>query len=223
MLNMRSTDDRSTTARIRDAAIECFAEDGVGSTSIRMIAARAGVSPALVIHHFGSKESLRVACDEHVAAAIRDLKSDAMAAGPGFDPLTAFRRQTEGPPIAKYLARTLVDGSPHVAALVDEMAADAAAYMEVGVETGMITKSRFPRQRASILTIWSLGALVLHEHLERLIGVDITTDLSIDPKAAGNYVGPATELASGFITEATRELMESAFVDLPKEQEKEAT
>src|SRR3712207_8086528 len=48
-------DDLTGRARIRDAAIRRFAVDGFG-TSVRAIAADAGVSPGLVIHHFGSKE-----------------------------------------------------------------------------------------------------------------------------------------------------------------------
>ena len=88
---MRSTDDRTTAARIRDAAIECFAAEGVAGTSIRTIAAASGVSPGLVIHHFGSKDELRTACDDYVAALIRELKSEAIAAGAGIDPVAALR------------------------------------------------------------------------------------------------------------------------------------
>ena len=138
-----------------------------------------------------------------------------MTAGERFDPLDAFRRQTQGPPILRYLARTLTDGSEYVASLVDEMVADAAEYMQTGVETGMITPSRFHRERAAILTIWALGGLVLHEHLERLLGVDITTDLS-DPSYARNYMGPVMDLAGGFITETTRAIMAEAFVTVPE-------
>ena len=104
-------DDRSTPARIRDAAITCFASEGVAATSVRAIAAEAGVSAGLVIHHFGSKDELRVACDEHVAHLIRDVKGSAMAAGAGLDPLQAMR-SFSGPPLVRYLAKTLIDGSP---------------------------------------------------------------------------------------------------------------
>ena len=44
--------------RIRDAAAELFARDGFAATGVREIAALAGVAPALVIRHFGSKEAL---------------------------------------------------------------------------------------------------------------------------------------------------------------------
>mgnify|MGYP001828079512 CR=1 FL=1 len=220
---MRSTDDRSTVARIRDAAITEFAANGVDGTSIRTIAAAAGVSPGLVIHHFGSKDELRVACDEYVAGIIRDVKGGAMASGGAFDVTAAFR--TVGDlPAAKYLARTLVDGSPHVAELVDEIVNDAAAYVRTGVETGMIRPSSHEYERAAILTIWGLGSLVLHEHLERLIGVDITADFSRDPKSVSAYMAPILEVyGQGLFTETTVHLMREAFVDAPQQNtEKES-
>jgi AcrR family transcriptional regulator len=221
MLYMRSRDDRTTTARIRDAAITEFAANGVDGTSIRTIATSAGVSAGLVIHHFGSKEGLRVACDEYVAGIIREVKGGAMASGGGFDVTAAFRTVGEIP-AAKYLARTLVDGSPHVAELVDEIANDAMKYVATGVDTGMIKPSDYERERAAILTIWGLGALVLHEHLERLIGVDITADFSNDPKAVSSYMAPILEIyANGFLTETTVELMSEAFVNAPKDPHQE--
>lgn len=207
-----SIDDRTAKARIRDAAIVCFAEDGIDATTARKVAAAADVSPGLVMHHFGSMDGLRAACDEYVAAKIRDLKSGAMAAGAGFDPLAALRSQQSEPPFAKYLARTLVDGSPHVADLVDEIVADAIKYAETGVETGMLTPSRYPAERAAILTVWSLGALVLHEHLARLIGIDITEPLD-DPTVASSYMAPVLEIFSGFLTETTVQMMSEAFVE----------
>lgn len=216
---MRSRDDRTTVARIRDAAIAEFAAQGVAATSVRTIAHAAGVSPGLVIHHFGSKEKLRDACDVYVAAMIRELKTGAMAAGAGFDPLAALRSNAAGPPAAKYLARTLVDGSPHVANLVDEIVNDAVGYIETGVETGMLAPSKFPRERAAILTMWTLGGLVLHEHLERLIGIDITADFSQNPAAMSSYALPAMEILSGFITETYQELLSEAFIDASIEEE----
>jgi AcrR family transcriptional regulator len=211
-------DDRTAKARIRDAAIGCFAEHGIGATTARKVATAAGVSPGLVMHHFESMDGLRVACDEYVTVMIRELKAGAMAAGAGFDPLAALRDQESGPPFAKYLARTLIDGSPHVVDLVDELVADAVAYTETGVEMGMLTPSRYPRERAAILTVWSLGALVLHDHLARLIGVDITEPLD-DPKAASSYVAPVLEIFSGFLSQTTVQMMSEAFVEASTEKE----
>jgi AcrR family transcriptional regulator len=208
-----SDPDVTARARIRDAAIARFADDGVAASSVRAIAADVGVSPALVIHHFGSKDALRVACDQHVAALVREQKTAAMAAGPQLDPLGALRQAGEGPPVLRYLARTLIDGSPHVAELVDELVDDAVGYMEQGVDAGLLRPTDDPRGRATVLTLWSLGALVLHEHAHRLLGVDLAGDLASDPAAALPYLRPATEiLGRGVIDPAYYEQLRAGLV-----------
>ena len=50
--------DLTANARIREAALELFAADGVAATSMRSVAAKAHVSPSLVVHHFGTKAGL---------------------------------------------------------------------------------------------------------------------------------------------------------------------
>lgn len=47
-----------TRDRILASARELFARNGIGNTSIRSIAADAGVDPALVHHYFGTKTQL---------------------------------------------------------------------------------------------------------------------------------------------------------------------
>ena len=52
----------STTAdEVLTAALRLFAERGFTATTIRAIAAAAGVNPALVYHHFGDKQRLETA------------------------------------------------------------------------------------------------------------------------------------------------------------------
>jgi AcrR family transcriptional regulator len=101
-----------TRTRIRDAAIARFAAAGVGATTLRSIAEAAGVSAQLVVHHFGSKAALAVACDEHVTATIRAHKTAVMAAGPNADPVQALRDSEAEGPLLAYLARRLADDSP---------------------------------------------------------------------------------------------------------------
>jgi AcrR family transcriptional regulator len=199
--------DRTARARIRDAALERFAAHGVAGTSLKAIAEDAGVSPPLVVHHFGSKDGLRRACDEYAAATIREQKHAAMAEGLRTDPLASLRRLEQGPPVLRYLARTLGDGSPQVVELLDEMVDDAVGYMEEGVRTGALKPTERPRERAIVLVVWSLGALTLHEHIERLLGVDITAN-SEDLAA---YVLPAGEiLAHGVLAEDAYERVREA-------------
>ena len=54
----RRPGDSTTRGGILEAALASFAEHGYDRATIRDIAARAAVDPALVIHYFGSKEAL---------------------------------------------------------------------------------------------------------------------------------------------------------------------
>jgi AcrR family transcriptional regulator len=64
---MRVADsDLTASARIRNAALEGFARDGIAGTTIRDVAKAAGVSPGLVQHHFKTKADLERAVNEHV-------------------------------------------------------------------------------------------------------------------------------------------------------------
>ena len=167
-------EDRTARARIRDAAIACFAARGVDGTSLKTIAEEAEVSQGLILHHFGTKQGLRTACDEYTVATIQASKTSAMGQGPQMDPLAAMRAESDGPPVLEYLARTLADGSPEVAALVDGIVEAGHAALDEGVKSGMLKPIDQPREVAIVLTLWSLGLLTLHRHAERLLGVDIT-------------------------------------------------
>ncbi len=65
-------DDFTARARLRQAALELFALRGYRGASVRAIADRAGVSPGLVVHHFGSKDGLRRAVDAWMVQEFSD-------------------------------------------------------------------------------------------------------------------------------------------------------
>lgn len=60
-----------------DAALDCFAAEGIAAASLKSIAHRAGVTPALVHYYFGSKDALQSAVVEErfmqVAEGLRAL------------------------------------------------------------------------------------------------------------------------------------------------------
>src|SRR5436853_7823828 len=75
--------DLTAKARIRDAAMRLFGRDGVAASSLRAVARAAGVSPGLIVHHFGSKEGLIRAVDEAVLVRINLALSEVPIEGPG--------------------------------------------------------------------------------------------------------------------------------------------
>ncbi|XVQ14629.1 TetR/AcrR family transcriptional regulator [Spirillospora sp. CA-255316] len=168
-------EDLTARARIRDAALDQFATHGVRGTTIRGVAAAAGVSPGLVQHHFGSKEKLRQACDEYAMEALRTTKQEALKGGMGDPGFLSFAMQT-GLPIQRYLARALVDGSPGAAALFDEAVAVTKAMLEdPGLGLNKPQTSDLHAYSAAMVAM-SFGAIVLHEHLSRALGANTLTD-----------------------------------------------
>ncbi len=109
---MRSADGRDSIA---GAALRTFGERGIAATSLREVAKAAGVSPALVVHHFGGKEGLVAAVDE---AALREFGAVYRAGDPaGADLLAQRAIQTaetmrRHPEACRYLGRALVEGTP---------------------------------------------------------------------------------------------------------------
>lgn len=157
---MRSA-DLTAAARIRDAAIEQFGEHGFG-VGVRAIAEAAGVSAALVIHHFGSKEGLRKACDDYIAEEIRDSKSEALKSN---DPATWFAQLAEiesYAPLMAYLVRSMQSGGELANMLWRRMIDNAEGYLDEGVRAGTIKPSRDPRARARYLGITGGGGFLLY-------------------------------------------------------------
>jgi AcrR family transcriptional regulator len=201
---MRSA-DLTATARIRDAAIEQFGQHGF-DVGLRTIAEAAGVSAALVIHHFGSKDGLRKACDDFVAEEIRSSKSEAIRSN---DPATWLAQMAEiesYAPLTAYLVRSLQAGGELATMLWHRMTEDAEEYMAEGVRAGTIKPSRDPHARAEFLTITSGGGLLLYLQMH-----ETPTDLrAVLRDYARDMVLPALEIyTEGLMADRT---MYDAFV-----------
>ncbi|WP_112274035.1 TetR/AcrR family transcriptional regulator [Lentzea terrae] len=161
---MRSASDLTARARIRDAALARFGTDGIAGTSVRAVAADAGVSPALVVHHFGSKEGLRQACDDYVLDSIR---SGGEAATEALGEILQAAT-----PVRRYLARALLDDTPAAGALFAEIVERTEAWLATGEEEGWVHESADARARAVTYVSWLLAPLVLGDHVGRLLGGD---------------------------------------------------
>jgi AcrR family transcriptional regulator len=129
---------------------------------VRAIAAEAGVSPGLVIHHFGSKDALRAECDEHVLRVIREAKDDKLATPGPRDILAELASVEEYAPVVGYLVQALLAGGSLAEALLDHLVSDAEKYLQHAVDTGVLRPSRDPAARARFLVYIGVGALLVH-------------------------------------------------------------
>jgi AcrR family transcriptional regulator len=149
-----------TSDRIRDAAIMRFGRDGF-TAGLRAIAADAGVTAGLVVHHFGSKDGLRRACDEHVLAVVRSLKEAATTTGNAAVLIAHMAEIEKFAPMTLYVVRSLQAGGDLAEELFQHLVRDAQNYLAAGVEAGVLLPSRDPDARARLLAYQSLGGMLL--------------------------------------------------------------
>lgn len=195
---MRSADDLTAAARIRDAAIELFGRDGF-AVSVRAIATAAGVSPGLVIHHFGSKDGLRKACDDFVAETVYESKSESIQTSDPATWLAQMAQIEEYAPLMAYLVRSLQTGGEFAKQLWRNMIDNVERYMQEGVEAGTVKPSADPRARARFLAMANGGSFLLYLQLHdnsdlRVVLRDYSEDMVL----------PALELyTNGLMTDPT--------------------
>lgn len=204
MSSARPVDDITARARIRDAAVLRFGRDGF-DTSVRAIAADAGVSPGLVIHHFRTKERLREECDRHVLDAIKRAKHEGIEGSRRGRLLEHLAEAERYAPELAYVMRSLQQGGPLAKAFVEHMIEDAVEYIAEAVEAGLMHPSRDELARARYLVLSSVGASLL----------SITLDPPDDPSDIGammrRHVETITLPALELFTEgafATRQLLD---------------
>ena len=152
--------DLTARARIRDAAVARFGRDGFRAP-VRTIAEDAGVSAGLVIHHYGSKDALRAACDEHVLTVIREQKSAAITLASPSETIGLLAGVQEYAPLFAYIVRSLLDGGALAGHFVDGLVDDAAAYLKAGEEAGTVRSSADPAGRARQVVATQVGLLVM--------------------------------------------------------------
>ena len=196
------TDDLTARARLRDATIALIA--GGDKPTARSVASKAGVSIGLIRHHFGTMDGLLLACDEHIATLIRDAKNDAIR-GPLPNVLETLREAGQDN-ILSYLAHRLTESTPGIDALVDQLA-DAASYIQRAIDADLMNPVPNVPVAARMLTIYSLGSLVLAPHLKRLLNIDITADNLIAEPGVTDYVQVQLSLFSSLFTPTLLEQM----------------
>ncbi len=183
-----------------------FAERGVSAVSVRDIAADAGVSPSLVIHHYGSKEGLRTAVDDRALTTLLSLLADTAGGGAdggsGYAPSASLasavaERLGAGSEVSAYVRRLLVDGGPAAEVLFRALF-DATVALLADLEANGLARSGDDRPaRAAFLLVNDLAIILLRDQITRVLGVDPLsepgmarwTETVLDVYTSGIFVG----------------------------------
>ena len=180
MGSVRIEGDLTARATIRNAALGLFAERGHDAVTVREIAAAAGVSPALVVHHFGSKDGLRAAVDSYAAQAFdalfemdeQDLAKALTEGSAGSIAETFARAFPHGSPLPAYLRRLLLVNDPAGAALFGRWYDLTRRLLDAMAEIGAVGPSEDPAVRAAFFLVNDLALVLLRNQIAAAIGVD---------------------------------------------------
>ena len=180
ILNMRAAgDDLKAAAVIRNEAMRLFAERGAAAVTVREIAAAAGVSAGLVMHHYGSKDGLKEAVDRRAVAFFEELIGELARVGEedgsaSLAEMFADRLERE-PAMTAYVRRLLADGGQAADALFARLFEATVAGMHSLVEAGIARPACDERIRTAFLLANDLSLVLLHRQIARVTGIDPLT------------------------------------------------
>jgi AcrR family transcriptional regulator len=185
-----SSEDLTAQARIRNAAIAAFAAEGFQKANVRDIAASAGVSPALVIHHFRSKAGLREVCDEHVLRALLQRAQDeAHPAGVRNGIRDYLANPSEFHEQVHYMVRAIDEDSPAADRFVQAMLDESEAQLSAGVADGSVRPTADARAMSVLTMLISLSLLTMPPAIARTLGHE-----ALNPEVMRRMALPALEL-----------------------------
>ncbi|WP_198418612.1 TetR family transcriptional regulator [Cryobacterium frigoriphilum] len=165
--------DLTAQARIRDAAIGHFATDGFDKANLRAIAATAGVSAALVLHHFGSKDGLRGACDDYVLGDLMRTAHDETSPEGLQDVMRRYlSNAADYQSHLDYIGRAIKEDSPTARRFVDTIVDESEAIVIAGIADGSMRPCSDPRALAVFIAMSSLAMMTLGPVVARSLGFD---------------------------------------------------
>jgi len=173
-LNPRAGDqDLTAKARIRNAALDLYASQGEDRTSMRAIAAAAGVTVGLLVHHYGTKDRIRDAVEELIVDYFRQAIARAPAGGSPADIAAArdaavAEMLAANPEVVNYMRRALLDPVGPRGYLLERLTELSSAEVSQLRRTGLASVKRAESAQVIGVMVRQLGHLFLQPMLDAM-------------------------------------------------------
>jgi AcrR family transcriptional regulator len=164
--------DLTAYARIRNAALEGFATNGVAATSIRDVAQAAGVSPGLVQHHFSTKAALQDAVNGYVAVVAQGAFTDLASDSSSSDAIEELGQRItvlvrDHPTALLYVARSVLEGDEAALTLFDGFLEIAKQQLARLAADGQLQEDLDLEWAALHVVVFNLGTLLMENAVSR--------------------------------------------------------
>ncbi|MFI5511451.1 TetR/AcrR family transcriptional regulator [Mycobacterium sp. NPDC051804] len=178
-------DELKKLERIRQAALKSFATKGASGTSLRSVAADAGVSLGLVQHHFETKAGLIKAVDDYVLGIVIAVVAQPVSVPHAKDSIADMGSRVttlllEHPDVVDYFGRALIDGSQLGITIWDTLSAFGMARWTARKESGEARDDIDVTWAALNSLVLALGTLIVRGHIERQIPGAFRTPEQVD-------------------------------------------
>ena len=159
-----------TRENLLEVATRAFARDGFAATSLRSIAKEAGVSPALVVHHFGSRDELIEECIIRALGLWVSEKQEFVDVS-----LSVAIGQWQGAidkhgDKLQFFRQVLVHGGDAANILFSRMVQEARIMIDSEMLKGKMRKVENPDDLALLMTVHGLAPLMLQNQVNNHLG-----------------------------------------------------
>jgi AcrR family transcriptional regulator len=183
MCSATAATDRDARTAIVHATLELVGERGPAATTVRAVAERAGVSPPLVMFHYGSKDGLITACDEHVRALMGSA-IEAIMSGLGDEAtLHALLALPDVADALAYIGRSIQDRGEIGRWWFDEMLRLSLDGLAAAESAGLARPSDDPEMRAVLVMAMDLGMVLMRPLVESRLGASLS-----DPDTMARWI-----------------------------------
>lgn len=166
-------DDLTAKARIRNAALDLYAEFGEDRTSMRAVAAEAGVTVGLLVHHYKNKDGIRDAVEQlvvdHFAMAIAQAPNGGTAAEVAAARNAAVERMlATHPAVVNYMRRATLDPAGPRGTLLERLTLLSRSEIAKLRDAGIASTDRRETSQTIGLMVRQLGHLFLQPMIDSM-------------------------------------------------------
>lgn len=124
------------------------------------------------MHHFGTKNGLKLACDEFVVARLVADKADGSIRVENIAAHFSSPAGGDAPPFAAYVRRMLAEGSPSAHALFDALVSATRDSLSAQQAAGALRSDLDVAALAPVMTLYGLAPVAMPALLARAVGAE---------------------------------------------------